>query len=296
VDADTGGRPLNPCYRPLQASFTEPTYNLSVEWKVTPDALLYVTHARGYKSGGLDVDANTPTQTQPFLPEIVEAYEAGAKTEWRFGEAYVRANVAAFYEDYTNIQRTLNRITPVGVSLIAVVNAASAKIKGGEAELLVSPVRPLELSLNWAYLRPKYEKFIGPGNADLSPAGFAASPKNTFSGYIRYHQDLEGLGRFSAILSGYHQDWMWALEGASNYNATTKQYNPHDRIPGYTIYKARVELSNIKDRDLSVALYVDNLTNKHYFTGLVDVYNTLGFSIQTLGEPRTWGLEVKYGF
>lgn len=296
LTADTGGVPLNPCFRALQATFTKPTYNLSLEWKMTPDALLYATQSRGYKSGGFDADGNAPGQNVPFQPEIVMNYEVGAKTTWRFDDAWARINVAAFYENYSNIQRTLNRITPVGVSLITIVNAAKATIKGGEAEFTVSPMPGLEGTFNWAYLHPKYQSFIGPGNQILTPAGFAASPKNTFSGDIQYHRDIENMGRITATFSGYHQDGMWALEGASNYNPTTGQHSAHDRIPGYTIFKGRLELSDIKDRNLSVALYADNIFNKKYFTGLVDIYSTLGFTIETLGEPRTYGVEVKYGF
>ena len=297
VNADSGGVPLNPCYRIVATSFNEPTYNFSLDWKPQKDLLLYVSYARGYKSGGFDITASTPSQALPFLPEFVNTLEGGVKGDWRWGDARLTANVAVFTEAYKNIQRNLTRaLVAGGPVLTTVANAASANISGGEAEIMFSPVPALRLSVNWTHLSSHYNLFIGPNNTDLSGAAFATSPKNVVSAQIQYLHNFEGAGEFKATLTGFSQDSFWALEGASNYDVTTKQNLPYDLVPAFHTLDARLELSQIAGTGLSASFYVKNLTAEKYILGQVDTYLSLGFANALLGKPRTFGVELKYQF
>src|SRR3546814_5496630 len=94
--------------------------------------------SRSQRSGGFNTRAvaggNPPAS---FAPEEVTDYEVGAKVD--LFDRHVRINLAAFNSDVKNVQRNL--IGVAGTRLISgVANAASARIRGLEAELTVIPV------------------------------------------------------------------------------------------------------------------------------------------------------------
>ena len=59
-------------------------------------------------------------------------------------------------------------------------------------------------------------------------------------------------------------------------------------LPSYSYVNAEADLTNIGGRPLDIALFVDNLTNATYATGLADFYNgsTTGTVSYTFAPPR----------
>src|SRR3546814_3846587 len=97
---------------------------------------IYVSRSRGFKSGGYNLYAPTGT---PVAPEVLDATEGGAKTEW-FGRR-LRVNVSAFNYDYANLQ-----ITQVIVGGTTTLNAGKAHIWGGELDFEAVPIRNFNVS------------------------------------------------------------------------------------------------------------------------------------------------------
>ena len=65
--------------------------------------MLYASYNRGFKGGAYNGSPIfDPTTVRAVDPEYVNAYEVGAKTQ--FLEDRVQLNVAAFYNDYTDMQ------------------------------------------------------------------------------------------------------------------------------------------------------------------------------------------------
>src|SRR5207342_1027910 len=110
---------------------------------------------RGYRSGGHNIRGNT-TQASfaTFSPEAVIEYEIGAKSVWL--DHRLRLNVAAFYDDYTNIQRSVIIAAPNGAPVTVITNAASAKVKGVEVEAEFRPIQQLTLSAAYGLVDAKY--------------------------------------------------------------------------------------------------------------------------------------------
>ena len=135
--------------------FSRLTGRAVIDYKVTPDNLLYASYSRGYKSGGFNPPL-PPSQGVPiaFDPEKVDAFEIGSKNT--FGNGQLRLNLTGFYYKYKGLQ--LSRI----VSRTAVNDNVEADIYGVEAEAVVSPTRALLVNLNASYLRSKVSsnKFI----------------------------------------------------------------------------------------------------------------------------------------
>jgi outer membrane receptor protein involved in Fe transport len=96
------------------------------------------------------------------LPETINAYEAGLKTDL-MGNT-VRLNFAGFYYDYKNIQ-----VQKVGLAATGIINGASARIYGLEAEFDARLSSAFRLAGSVAYTNAKFRQF---SNAPFtSPSG-----------------------------------------------------------------------------------------------------------------------------
>lgn len=135
------------------------TPKVSVDWRPVPEALLYGSYSRGYRSGGFNSRAGSPTSAQtPYDPETVTTYEVGAKTDWF--DRHLRVNLALFYSDFKNKQEEVVRAAPPPTLQETVVfNAASAEIKGLELEVVARPTDGLTLRGSLGLLDAKYKSF-----------------------------------------------------------------------------------------------------------------------------------------
>ncbi|UIJ44064.1 TonB-dependent receptor [Sphingomonas cannabina] len=138
-----------------KVKFNRLTGRAVLDYRITPDNLLYASYSRGYKSGGINPPLS-PSFAVPitFDPEKVDAFEIGSKNT--FGNGKLRLNVTGFYYKYNSLQ--LSRI----VSRTAVNDNVNADIYGVEAEAIISPVRKFVVNANFSYLHSKVssDKFI----------------------------------------------------------------------------------------------------------------------------------------
>ncbi|MDB5687323.1 MAG: hypothetical protein JWR77_1912, partial [Rhizorhabdus sp.] len=94
------------CPREFNAKFDDPSWLLSIDYRPTSSTLLYAKVARGYRTGGINkLGANSIETFGSFDPETVTEYEAGLKTQ--AFDNMLRFNLAVFYDDYKNIQRSV---------------------------------------------------------------------------------------------------------------------------------------------------------------------------------------------
>ncbi|WP_332768889.1 TonB-dependent receptor [Phenylobacterium sp.] len=119
-----------------------PSVNLAYE--LTPDSLVYVSYAEGYRAGGFAsrFPGGLPTPLPTYDPEFVAAYELGLKSAW-FGRRLV-LNLAAFRSDYDDIQVSAAVPNLPGFTL----NLASAEITGFEAEARLQLSERLKLEVS----------------------------------------------------------------------------------------------------------------------------------------------------
>ena len=101
-------------------------------------------------------------------PEKIDAYEIGLKSDWL--DDRLRVNIAAFQYDYSNLQQQIYQFGG-----IFSINAAEARIKGVDVEIVARPLPDLTLSLSANYLDPKYLSYPLAVDYDFLPSGeFAA--------------------------------------------------------------------------------------------------------------------------
>ncbi|MFD1613317.1 TonB-dependent receptor [Sphingomonas tabacisoli] len=143
-DADPGRPGVQP-FAERQVSFGRLTGRAVMDFKVTPDNLLYASYSRGYKSGGINPPIPTEFNvSETFAPEAVNAFEIGTKNT--FANGTIRLNASAFYYQYKNLQ--LSRI----VARTSVNDNTDADIWGVEVETILKPDPRWLINLSASYL------------------------------------------------------------------------------------------------------------------------------------------------
>ena len=123
------------------------TPKVSLNYKVDPDKLLYVTWSKGYRPGG--VNRNGGGQLPPYQPDYLTNLEFGWKTTW-FDNS-LRWNGAIFREQWKNFQ-----FAYLGANALTIIaNAGNAEVKGIESDLEWAVTRAFTVSGSASYLNAK---------------------------------------------------------------------------------------------------------------------------------------------
>jgi iron complex outermembrane recepter protein len=262
----------------LPLSRTDP--KVVIDYKLAEGVFSYLSYSRAFKSGGFNLGA----LQAPFAPEVLTSYEAGLKTE--AFDRRLRANFAAFFYNYTNLQVA----GTVGNGVIT--TNANAHIKGVEAELTALPTPDLKLELNLSYLDAKYTQYMNSEDArqylgveNLAGNYLDQSPPYSadFSADYTFHSSLgDFTPRFNVVRTG---------------TVYFSEFNrPEVSQPAFT----KVNLYGIYDRPgtgWSGNVFVKNVTNKTYLVGQVINAGIFGYPVSGLyGAPRTYGVQVTKSF
>jgi iron complex outermembrane receptor protein len=245
--------------------------------------MLYASFATGFKAGGFNGRANKVINIGPYEPEEVNAYEIGLKSEWL--DRRLRANVAAFYNKYSDMQVDVIIPSTVGSGQETLVrNAGTASTSGVEIEVNALPAAGLSLNLSLGYLNAKYTSFF----ADVSGTGVPSdntnlklrrAPKWTTTGGASYDMPLGNYGTLS-----YHAD----LNYISEYE-TSVLNDAFARRPGATLLDASIALDRADER-FRLAVYGRNLTNRQFINNGIAAGKLFAFNEPN--RPRTYGIEL----
>jgi iron complex outermembrane receptor protein len=290
---DGAGVPLNPCLTSYSKSYDKFTYSLTADYKIARGVLVYLAHRTGYRTGGFNISATTPVQFTPFLPEDVTDYEIGMKTDFRMGTGRGRLNIAAYTQDYRNIQRNQGSLIN-GVFTQTIVNAAEATIKGFEVELQLQPVDLIDFGVNIAHVDAAYRRWIANG-VDLSGSQFAGTPEWTIGANFGLRIPLGNAGELAPRVDLYHQTKTNMSD--NNWVTAQQRVSPTSIMRDYTLVNARVDLRDIGGSRISASLWAKNLLNAEYIASGTELANTgLGYTAGFVGAPRTYGFEVRFEF
>lgn len=262
-------------------SWTSTDPRISLSYQFNPRVIGYVTFSQGFKSGGFNIGGFQPA----FNPERLKDYEIGLKGDFLDGR--LRANVSAFYYDYTNLQ--VNIVKSFNPQTL---NAASAKVKGVEAEFTALPTPNLRLSLNAAWLDAYYTEFLSQdparpalGTLDLSGNPLNYAPKYKLAGSIAY-----------TIASPYGD-----FTPTADVTWTDRVYFSPFKLarfsqPAHTNIDLSLRWVG-NNPDWTGSLFVRNVTNKVYITGAGANNAALNYDRQgQVSAPRTFGAQVTRHF
>jgi iron complex outermembrane receptor protein len=85
-----------------KAASSEPTWRIEADYDLTPDNLIYVSNARGYKPGGANGSYGQFVVPLTFKPETNTSFEIGSKN--MFFDHSLRFNASLFYYIHKNFQ------------------------------------------------------------------------------------------------------------------------------------------------------------------------------------------------
>lgn len=278
------------CTVEFDGKWSQGTYTLGLDYKITPDVLIYATTRRGYKSGGFNVFETDPDG--PFAdfarydPETITDYEIGLKAAYRAGGLSFNTTLAGFTANYKGIQRTQTVIILDNPPLVntLITNAASAKISGIELQQVVS-AGGFTLDGNLSYLDAHYKSFVLPNGTDISGQELPYSPKWKW-GINASYRTTTSVGDLT-VRAGY------------SWSGRVRFSDPETRgnfFGGYGLANASATLSNVADTPLDIDLYMTNVLNKTYVQQRFPFYNSFGYISAFNNEPRMYGFRLRYNF
>jgi iron complex outermembrane receptor protein len=127
-----------------KASTSEPTWRIEADYDLTPDNMIYVSNARGYKPGGANGSYGQYVVPLVFKPETNTAFEIGSKN--MFFDHTLRFNASLFYYIHDNFQYIETDPVPFdgGISNVPRVDDYGAEF---EADY-ISPDSKLNINAN----------------------------------------------------------------------------------------------------------------------------------------------------
>jgi iron complex outermembrane recepter protein len=257
-----------------RATFDAWTPRVSLQTRLSSTVFAYASASRGFKSGGFN--PSWPRPDRPYRPEFAQSYESGLKSTLAGGR--VQANVAAFHNDYRDLQ--VQSVITAG--LLDITNAASATVRGVEIEATAAASTGVQVSAQLAWLDATYDAYtaVGDGGVPRDVAGNRLSNAPAWSGGGSAVWEF-GVGRG---LASMRTDVSWQ---------SRVFFSPfNDRVETQELY-ALVQLRAAwqpRHRFWEFSVFVRNLGNSGYITGTGTAPVTaIG---GRPGEPRQWGTQI----
>ncbi len=271
-----------------------------IQYRPVDDVMVYATYNRGFKAGGVNIDAtaagivinNAPVHNAlkalgiakgdakapgdpSYRPEKINAFEVGAKIQYLDRRA--RTNIALFYYDVSDMQIAQF----VGLQF-TVLNAKSASDYGVEIENLFQLNDALTLAVDGTWVpRAKYGEDSSIGL--LSGQRFRFAPKLSANATLNLDTPIND----SVNVTGRVQ---YQYVSSQFINAAGSEV--HDPL---SLVNANLGFK-LPGKNLLVEGWVQNLFNKSYFSQAFPTSLQTGDLNGYLGAPRTYGVRVRLDF
>lgn len=281
--------PRSPIHRDSR-TFNSFTPKIGVDVDLGPRTLLYASFSKGFKAGTYNVGSMGPA----LNPEKVDAYEAGLK--FTSADRVLRANIAGFYYDYTDLQ-----VGKVQGQQLILENAATARIYGVEGEFTLEPIKRLQFELNASWLHARFRQYVtadqarpgGDGRTvdengvpafNLSGNSLPQAPNYTINLAGQYSFDVPG-GSLTLRGESYWSDRVYF----SPFNRDVVSQAPYNLQNAYLTFNAR--------QHWRLSFYIRNIADKRIASAGQVATTLLGSPvIGFVKPPRTFGATFGYSF
>jgi iron complex outermembrane recepter protein len=275
-------------------NFKNTSPKLSLDYQITPEAMVYGSYSRGFKSGGYNIRAQAtavPRSAEPFKDEQVDTLEVGGK--FSLLDETLFLNVAAFQNKYKDIQLSVftaydsNGDGTNDAFFGDFTNAGKGTAKGVEFEYQWLPAANWLISGNLAYLKTKYDEYIFRGINIANEQEFTNAPERSGAINVEYNAPLADGGNLGFRV-GYNYQ--------SKVVATTEVTRTADPITqgGYGLLNAGVIWRT--GHNWMFSLQGTNLTDREYRTTGYNINAALGVLTGFYGAPRQYTLTARYSF
>ena len=270
--------------------FDDVTARLELDYRFSPDLMVYTSYNRGSKSGGFSFSTGTPFADAPlgvyppgtgvqflngitFKPEVLSAYELGFKSTIA---GHTTFNTSAFYYDYHDYQAFVQ----LGVNQTIVNLPATAY--GLEAEINSHPISGLTLQLGAAAMSSNVKNIVLPDTVTVVEHDLPQAP--SFSG--------NALARYEFPVA----DGLLSVQSDVQYTnkfCFTVLCAPVEHESSYTVANARLGYGP-QSGSWEVAVFVNNLNNEKYRVYAFDSSLYAGVVAGVYAKPRTYGVMATF--
>ncbi|HEY6644649.1 TonB-dependent receptor [Povalibacter sp.] len=279
----------------LDGTFEAFTPRVTFDFDLTRDNMLFVSAARGVKSGGFNPAAFLP-ENRTFDQDSNWTYELGSRNTLANGR--VRLNATLFWIDWTDVQiPAADPGNPAVLPVSITRNLGNVNSKGFELEVAVVPMDQLSLGATLYYGDAQYDD----NTYDLR---WARTPSVCDNVTCPMNGDISGnmMERQSEWQATFNTEWRddlgntgfeYFVRGDAAYQS--KQYVEAMNlawVPGRTIANLTTGVSS---QQFDVNLWARNLLDKKYVSGATIGSPNVYYNAY-LGERRTVGVTLSYRY
>ncbi|MDB5249306.1 MAG: TonB-dependent receptor [Segetibacter sp.] len=271
---------------------------LTLNFKASKQVNTYATYSTAYKSVGLNL-GGLPTNSNGVMlelatikPEYVQHFEVGVKTTPAIGTTLNLSLYNTNIKDY----QTQVQTAEVGVNRGYLANAEKARIRGVEFDGNTRLNRHFSLYGGVAYTDGKYISFKNapvPLEETGAPSAFKDISGGDLPGISKWTVSLGSefstpanfmgkVGKFFVAADGYYRS------GFSSSASPSKYLN----IDGYVLVNGRFGYR--VSSGLSAFIWGRNLLGRNYFEQLLPAAGNAGHYAAVLGDPRTYGITLRF--
>ena len=264
-------------------SATDLSPMVGLNWFASDDVMFYAKYARGFKSGGWNVDFVRTFEQLAFDDEQVDSYELGMKSDFWDGRG--RLNVTAYLSDYTDFQ--VFQFVPLsnGGTVLTLTNAGEVTAQGFEVDLNIAATNWLTLWATYGYTDATFDRFEDAGGPGVDYDGnvLPDAPENAWSLGMEVNTPIGDNLEFIGSL-----DYAWRDDFYTNGNNSAATF-----VEAYDIVNGRMGVRTT-DGTWEAFVWGRNLADSN--DAIYASRAFLGINRQTYLDPRMYGVNVTYNF
>ncbi len=274
------------------------SWNVGLDYKLTPNVLLYSNVKKGYKAGSFPLlEAAIDQGFFPVTQESLLDYEVGFKSQ---PTNKISIDGAIFYYDYRNKQLLTKFVDPIFGELDKLANVPKSNVEGAELEIASRPIKGLSLTGSITYLDAKIKDYIGITGKTINAQGQNAPILASFEGVPlpfspKFQYTVRGDYDFPMPHSNLYIFSGLGVTGQTSSYSTLAE-TPGDKndffIRAYALVNANAGIRSA-DAKWRISIYGKNIFNKYYVT---NSYLDLDTIVRFAGRPVEYGMRVAVKF
>ncbi len=284
------------------------TYQLTLAYRASKHINAFATYSTSFKPVGVNVAGlptivnNGVTRADSTLavikPEDVKHFEIGIKTN---PTDDITLNLIVHSSDIENYQANVQS-PQLGVNRGYIANAEKVNVKGVELDASIRANKHFSFTGALAYTDGKYVKFTNAPlpleETGLTENGVQKAFKDISGGA------LPGISKWAASLGGEFVTPVQVWNNNGNFFIAFDGYYRSDfssspspstvlNIDGYALLNGRLGFRATKG--LTFFIWGRNLFDKNYYEQLLPAGGNAGHYAGVLGDPRTYGVTLRFG-
>ena len=264
----------------------------NLSYRVNNNVMVYTSYSRGNRSGGLNLTQLATGISPVVAPESIDAYEVGLKTSLL--DNRVTFNVAGYLQNDRNYQA--NVADPTRLAVVYLSNVPKVRSKGIEIDMQGRLSDNFSVYGALAYTDAKIVSYP----ASACPLELTNLNTCDLSGYA-----IAGIPKWSASFGGEVKQPVTVFDAQSEaYLGFDYSYRSEVNNGGYSaatlleplhLVNARLGV-RAANRRIDASLWVKNLFDKQYLSDVAVGTGNTGLLTAQLGDPRTYGVTLRFHF